>query len=241
MTDTILVVDDDPEIVRLVAAYLEDSGFGVIRAYDGEAALRAIRSAAPALVVLDVMLPGLDGLAILKTVRSDSRSAALPILLLTARSDDTDRIVGLELGADDYVTKPFHPREVVARVRAVLRRAGAVPASGRRYQCGALVLDAERHEVHVGGRRIDLTPTEFALLSLLIEQPGRAYSRMQLLDAAGGGAFEGAERTIDSHVKNLRRKMAGTDAPQIETVYGIGYRLLQPEQQRRGSPPERQR
>lgn len=225
----LLVVDDDKEIVRLIRTYLEQSGFYVLTAYDGEDALHMIRSERPDLVVLDLMLPGQDGYLITKTVRSDPKLASLPIIMLTARVEDTDKIVGLELGADDYITKPFNPREVVARVRSVLRRsqANGSAASPEILQSGQLIMDVDRHEVLQDGQLVDLTLTEFKLLHLFMENPGRAFTRAELVEQALGYDFEGSERTLDSHIKNLRRKIEPDpkEPTYIHTVYGVGYRL----------------
>ena len=220
---TILIVDDEPKIVRLVADYLADAGFGVTTARTGDEALMRVRTQSPDLVVLDLGLPGLDGLDVTRALR---RVGELPIIMLTARDDETDRIIGLELGADDYVTKPFSPRELVARVRAVLRRnAGA----GEREQlrAGDLLLDVPRMRVLRADEPIDLTATEFALLAALARQPGRVFTRSQLLDAIHGVAFEAYERAIDAHVKNIRRKLEPDPrTPRyLLTVYGVGYRL----------------
>ena len=220
---TILIVDDEPKIVRLVADYLADGGFGVTTARTGDEALMRVRTESPDLVVLDLGLPGLDGLDVTRALR---RVGELPIIMLTARDDETDRIIGLELGADDYVTKPFSPRELVARVRAVLRRnAGA----GEREQlrAGDLLLDVPRMRVLRADEPIDLTATEFALLAALARQPGRVFTRSQLLDAIHGVAFEAYERAIDAHVKNIRRKLEPDPrTPRyLLTVYGVGYRL----------------
>lgn len=227
MTQQILVVDDDKQIARLVRSYLEQAGFRVLTAFDGETALHAIRRERPDLIVLDLMLPDRDGWEITRIVRSDSYLAMLPIIMLTARVEDTDKIVGLELGADDYIAKPFNPREVVARVRAVLRRANGKAVRTRLLQVGDLQMDADRHEVTFGGEVVDLTPTEFSLLKVLIENPGRALTRVELIESGLGYAYEGVERTVDSHIKNLRRKIEldPSSPSYIETVYGIGYRL----------------
>ncbi|MGH2456248.1 MAG: response regulator transcription factor [Candidatus Limnocylindria bacterium] len=219
----ILIVDDEPKIVRLVADYLEAAGFGVVTARSGDEALMRVRTDAPDLVVLDLGLPGLDGLDVTRTIR---RNGDLPIIILTARDDETDRVIGLELGADDYVTKPFSPRELVARVRAVLRRhAGAGEAETLRV--GDLVLDLPRMRVTRDAQPIELTATEFALLAALARQPGRVFTRSQLLDAIHGLAFESYERAIDAHVKNIRRKLEPQPrTPRyLLTVYGVGYRL----------------
>ena len=219
----ILIVDDEPKIARLVRDYLERGGFGVSIARDGPEALMRARTEHPDLVVLDLGLPGLDGLDVTRALRRDS---SVPIIMLTARDDETDKVIGLELGADDYVTKPFSPRELVARVRAVLRR--RQPGSGAELaRVGDLAIDLERMRVEVAGHPVELTATEFALLAALARQPGRVFTRSQLLDAIHGVAFESYERAIDAHVKNLRRKIeADPHAPQrLLTVYGVGYRL----------------
>jgi DNA-binding response OmpR family regulator len=224
----ILVVDDDKEIVRLVRAYLEQAGYDVLPAYDGETALHAIRSERPDLVVLDLMLPGRDGWDITRIVRSDATLAATPIIMLTARVEDTDRIVGLELGADDYITKPFNPREVVARARAVLRRSSGEPALPHILQNGTLLMDLDRHEVQAAGRPVEVTPTEFELLRALMENPGHAFTRSELIERSLGYTYDGLDRTLDSHIKNLRRKVEPDpkDPTFIQTVYGVGYRLM---------------
>ena len=224
MSQTILVVDDELEIVKVVRAYLEQSGFRVLTASDGQQALAVFRRERPDLIVLDLNLPSLDGLAVCRAIR---RESDMPIIMLTARVDETDRLIGLELGADDYIVKPFSPREVVARVRAVLRRAGTTPEPASIISIGDLKIDLEKHEVHRQDRLIDLTPSEFNILHVMAAQPGRAFSRMDLLDAAQGEAYEGYERTIDVHIKNLRQKLG--DEPRnplyILTVYGIGYKF----------------
>lgn len=227
MAQRILVVDDDRQIIRLIRSYLEQANYQVLTAYDGETALHTIRRERPDLVVLDVMLPDRDGWDILRVVRSDDALADLPIIMLTARVEDTDKIVGLELGADDYITKPFNPREVVARVRAVLRRAAGGPAKTQVLQVGKLRMDVDRHEVSVEGEPVDLTLTEFDLLKLLMENPGHAFTRVELIEQGLGYSYAGMERTVDSHVKNLRKKIEpDPNAPTyIETVYGVGYRL----------------
>jgi DNA-binding response OmpR family regulator len=219
----ILIVDDEPKIVRLVSDYLEAAGFGVLAAGSGEEALMRVRTERPDLVVLDLGLPGLDGLDVTRALR---REGELPVIMLTARDDETDRIIGLELGADDYVTKPFSPRELVARVRAVLRRhAGAAQAPVMR--AGDLSLDVPRMRVTRGSEAIELTATEFALLASMARHPGRVFTRSQLLDAIHGVAFESYERAIDAHVKNIRRKLEpDPHRPRyLLTVYGVGYRL----------------
>ncbi len=223
----ILVVDDDKQIVRLVRSYLEQAGFQVLTAYDGETGLHAIRRDRPDLVVLDLMLPDRDGWEIIRLVRSEQSLAGLPVIMLTARVEDTDKIIGLELGADDYITKPFNPREVVARVRAVLRRSGEAPNQAQMLQVGDLRLDLDRHQATLKEKPVDLTPTEFDLLKVLLQHPGHAFTRLELIEQGLGYAYEGMERTVDSHIKNLRKKIGvePDDPIYIETVYGVGYRL----------------
>jgi two-component system alkaline phosphatase synthesis response regulator PhoP len=226
MSQTILVVDDEPEIVRLVRSYLEQDGYRVVTAYNGEEALYTARHEKPDLVVLDVLMPKMDGLEFTRRVR---REQDVPIIMLTARAEETDRIVGLEMGADDYVTKPFSPREVVARVRAVLRR--AQPSDDKEpppvLRAGPITLDRSTHTVTVHGELTDLTPTEFDVLDTLMSTPGRVYSRAEILEAVQGVAFEAYERTVDAHVKNLRKKIERDPANPnyILTVRGVGYRL----------------
>jgi two-component system alkaline phosphatase synthesis response regulator PhoP len=227
MAQRILVVDDDREIVRLMRSYLEQNEYEVLTAYDGETALHILRRERPDLMLLDLMLPARDGRDVTRVVRGDGSLAAMPIIMLTARVEDHDKIVGLELGADDYVTKPFNPGEVVARVRAVLRRVQAEPTPSTVLQCGEVVIDLDAHRVQVDERPVHLTPTEFALLRALAEQPGRALTRLELIEKGLGYSYEGLERTVDSHVKNLRRKLdeVGGAAHLVETVFGVGYRL----------------
>ncbi|MDP9468138.1 MAG: response regulator transcription factor [Chloroflexota bacterium] len=219
----ILVVDDEPKIVQLVRDYLERAGFAVSTARDGNEALMRAHSERPDLIVLDLGLPGLDGLEVTRRLRRDS---GVPIIMLTARDDETDKVVGLELGADDYVTKPFSPRELEARVRAVLRRHSR-DADAELLRAGDLILDVPRLRAEVSGRPAALTATEFQLLTALARQPGRVFTRSQLLDAIHGVAFESFERAIDAHVKNIRRKIEPDPrAPRyLLTVYGVGYRL----------------
>lgn len=224
MSPKILVVDDEQRIVRLVRSYLEQAGYTVVEANDGQTALIQARREKPDLVVLDLGLPGIDGLEVARVLR---RERDTPIIMLTARVEDTDKIVGLELGADDYMTKPFNPRELVARVRAVLRRAiGSTPAA-ETLRVGGLELDMGGHRVTLDGRPLDLTPTEFELLAVLMRNPGRVFTRLELLDRVQGEAFEGYERTVDAHIKNLRAKLG--DDPRhpryIQTVFGVGYKL----------------
>jgi two-component system alkaline phosphatase synthesis response regulator PhoP len=220
----VLVVDDDPGIVKLVRAYLEQAGFGVLAAYDGKKAMQIARNEKPDLIILDLMLPEMDGWDVCRALRKESD---VPVIMLTARVEETDKLVGLELGADDYVTKPFSPRELVARVRSVLRRAQGLPSKPEQITRGAITVDLSRHAVSVRGQSVDLTPTEFDLLATLMEDPGRAFTRSQLLENVQGYAYEGYERTIDVHVKNLRQKIeADPKKPQlIKTVYGLGYKF----------------
>lgn len=228
----ILVVDDDPDLVRLVRAYLERAGFQVLAAHDGATALHILRRERPALVVLDLMLPDQDGWDITRLVRADPLLTKIPIIMLTARIDDTDKIIGLELGADDYITKPFNPREVVARVRSVLRRTqdnGPLPQR-RVLQLAGLMLDLDRREVMMDGQPVELTATEFNLLRTLLESPGYAFTRSELIEQAMGYEYEGSERTLDSHMRNLRHKIEPNpgEYTYIQTVYGVGYRLVGP-------------
>jgi len=221
---TILVVEDEPGIARLVRDYLERAGFAVVLAAAAGEALAQARAQRPALVVLDLGLPDRDGLDVTRELR---RFSDVPIVMLTARGDESDRIVGLELGADDYVVKPFSPKELVARVRAVLRRVEGKAAGGETVRALDVAIDLPRRRVTVGDRRVELTATEFALLATLAREPGRVFTRGQLLDAVHGVSFESYERAIDAHVKNLRRKLEPTPgSPRyIETVHGIGYRF----------------
>jgi two-component system alkaline phosphatase synthesis response regulator PhoP len=224
----ILIVDDDHDIVRLVKAYLEKAGYMVLSAYDGETALHILRRERPDLLVLDLMLPDRDGWDLTRLIRADLTLAEIPIIMLTARVEDSDKIIGLEIGADDYITKPFNPREVVARVRALLRRS----RSGGRglpqvMQTGNLILDIGRRELLVNGEPVELTPSEFGLLQVLMESPGYAFTRTELLEKALGYPYEGMGRTLDSHVKNLRQKIEPDpkNPTYIQTIYGVGYKL----------------
>jgi two-component system alkaline phosphatase synthesis response regulator PhoP len=224
VTQTILVVDDEARIVKLVRDYLARAGFRVIDARDGEAALTLARLEQPDLIVLDLMLPEVDGLDVCRRLR---RESGVPIIMLTARVEEADRIVGLELGADDYVTKPFSPGELVARVRATLRRASGEVGPATVVRAGEIELDTAALTATVAGEPVELTATEFQLLLAMARQPGRIFSREQLLEAMHGVAYDGYDRSVDSHVKNIRRKIE-TDPRQpryIQTVYGVGYRL----------------
>ncbi len=226
MAQTILVVDDEARIVKLVRDYLERAGFDVIAAPGGEAALRLARRQQPDLVVLDLMLPGVDGLDVCRRLR---RESGVPIIMLTARVEEADRIVGLELGADAYVTKPFSPGELVARVRATLRRANGQLGPATVVRAGDVELNTAAMTAEFAGQPVDLTPTEFQLLATLVRQPGRIFSREQLLKAVHGIAFDGFDRSVDSHIKNLRRKIEPDPRrPRyIQTVYGVGYRFVE--------------
>jgi len=223
---TILVVDDEPKIVQLVRDYLERAGFAVLSAQDGKNALSLARTEKPDLLILDLGLPGLDGLDVTRELRKSSNA---PIIMLTARSEETDKLVGLELGADDYITKPFSPKELVARVRVVFRRMEVYSQPGSEtIQAADLTLDVARMQVTAPGREIEpLTPSEFELLVLLARSPGRIFTRLQLLDAIHGVAFESYERAIDAHVKNIRRKIEKEprQPAYILTVYGVGYKF----------------
>jgi DNA-binding response OmpR family regulator len=223
--ETILVVDDEHKIVKTVQAYLENAGFRVVTAGDGQMALTVFRHERPALVVLDLGLPKLDGLDVARTLRKDS---SVPIIMLTARVDEADKLIGLELGADDYVAKPFSPRELTARVRAVLRRVGGErERSPAPIVSGDVQIDLERRRVSIGGRAVELSPTEFDLMTVLARYPGRVFTRLELLDRVQGYAFEGYERTVDAHVKNLRQKIEPNpkDPQYVLTVYGVGYKF----------------
>ena len=223
----ILIVDDDRQIVRLLRSYLQREHYSVSVAYDGETALHALRQESPQLVLLDLMLPDKDGWEITRTVRGDEKLADTLIIMLTARVEDTDKIIGLELGADDYVTKPFNPREVVARVRALLRRTKRATPRAKRLVVGTLQMDVERRNVQVRGTTAQLTPTEFSLLQTLMESPAYVFTRTELMEKALGYDYSGVDRMLDSHIRNLRRKIESDPRkPElIQTVYGVGYRL----------------
>ena len=229
MNRTILVVDDEPRIVEIARDYLERAGFQVASAGDGPAALTLTRSLRPALLVLDLMLPGMDGLDITRALRRDPDLQHLPIIMLTARVEETDRLIGLELGADDYLTKPFSPRELVARVRSVLRRVEGAQTPSPTIRVGELVIDPARRGVQVAGVPIELTATEFDLLLVLARSPGRPFTRTQLLEQAYDVAYAGYDRTVDAHIKNLRRKIEppSREPRYVLTVYGIGYKFAE--------------
>ncbi|MCI0711201.1 MAG: response regulator transcription factor [Chloroflexi bacterium] len=229
MPKRILVVDDDRSIVKILRGYLELAGFEVLAAHTGETALQHVRHDKPDVLILDLMLPDQDGWDVTRTIRANPSLATTPIIMLTARVDDTDKIIGLELGGDDYITKPFNPREVVARVRAILRR------SQQEYipqviQIGKLRLDIDQHELTINGQVVDLTPTEFKLMQIFMENPGFAHTREELLEKSVGYAYEGMGRTLDTHIRNIRRKIEDDPGqPEwIQTVHSIGYRLVEP-------------
>jgi len=224
---TILVVEDEPRIAALARDYLEHAGFTVLISRDGADGLRQLKIRRPDLVVLDLGLPGMDGLDVTREIRRDTDHASLPIVILTARDDEVDRVLGLELGADDYITKPFSPRELVARVRAVLRRSERADTDAEVIRAGGMTIDVPRMRVEVDGREVDLTPSEFQLLTALARRQGRILTRSQLLDSIHGFALESYERAIDTHIKNLRRKLEPDPrAPSyLLTVYGVGYRF----------------
>ncbi len=217
MSQSIMIVEDEPELAALVADYARASGYAPQVFGDGREALAAIRAHPPALVVLDLMLPGLDGLSLCRTLRA---SSDLPVIMVTARVEEIDRLLGLEAGADDYLCKPFSPRELMARIKAILRRAG--PAEPRRV----LAIDEGARRIAIHGRQLDLTPTEFAILAALARRPGQVFSRAQLLDAARADSLDATDRAIDSHIKNLRRKIdaAAPGLEAIRSIYGLGYR-----------------
>ncbi len=221
---TILVVDDEKRLVSLVESYLKQEGYRVITAYDGREALTVARRQSPDLIILDIMMPEMDGYEFIEAFRHERNT---PIILLTARVEEQEQVIGLELGADDYVTKPFRPRELMARVRAVLRRAGQVEPPAKVLKASGITLDRESRSVQVGDHYVDLTPSEFDLLAALMSAPGRVFSRLDLLDIIQGIRYEGYQRTIDLHVKNLRAKIEKDPRTPhyIETVYGAGYRF----------------
>jgi DNA-binding response OmpR family regulator len=223
MPKKILVIDDEPKIVEICQDYLKAAGFQVVTAGDGEQGLDLARTEKPDLVVLDLMLPEMDGLDVCRALR---RESDVPVIMLTARVEESDKLIGLELGADDYITKPFSPRELVARVRVVLRRVGGDPSS-EIIRAGEVSLDRTRYEITLPEKTIPLTPTEFEIMATLASQPGRIFSRSQLLTSVHGVAFESYERAIDSHIRNLRRKLETSDGQSryIVTVHGVGYKF----------------
>jgi len=221
---TILVVDDKSNVRTLIREYLTEEGFHIVTADNGRNALYEARHTKPDLVLLDIMMPEMDGYEFIRRFRQESKT---PVILLTARLEETDKVLGLELGADDYVTKPFGMRELLARVRAVLRRAGQEPDREEILHAGEITLNRSLHAVNIGQREVSLTPSEFDLLAVLMSHPGRVFSRMELLEHLQGTAFEGVVRTIDVHIRNLRTKIEPDPANPIyiETVYGVGYRF----------------
>jgi two-component system, OmpR family, alkaline phosphatase synthesis response regulator PhoP len=221
--ELVLLVDDEPSIVQLARMYLEREGFRVEAVADGEAALESVKRLNPALVILDVMLPKLDGFEVCRRLRAGDNLVA--IIMLTARDEDIDKILGLELGADDYLTKPFNPRELVARVKAILRRSERITQAGPLIHAGDLVIDATRREVRLGEKSLELRTQEFELLLILAGQPGRVFSREQLLQQAWDFDFYGQTRTVDVHIAHLRKKLVRSSV-NIETVMGIGYKLV---------------
>jgi two-component system, OmpR family, alkaline phosphatase synthesis response regulator PhoP len=224
MPPRILIVDDERKLVQGLVAYFRQAGFETLTAYDGRGALDIARRDQPDLIVLDLMLPEVDGLEVCRQLR---RTSSVPIIMLTARVEETDKLIGLEIGADDYISKPYSPREVVARARAVLRRASGAMTPATLLRGGDIVLDVERRSVLVAGQLAELTPTEFELLAALMRNAGRPLSRSQLLDATQGEAYAGYERTIDAHIKNLRRKIESDPANprHILTVFSVGYKF----------------
>jgi two-component system alkaline phosphatase synthesis response regulator PhoP len=224
MAKKILVVDDEAKIVKVLKAYLEQSGYQVVTAADGKIALAIIMRDKPDFMILDLNLPGMDGLDVCRTVR---RQSNIPILMLTARVEEADKLIGLELGADDYVVKPFSPREVVARVRTIFRRVDGELAQPEILRVGDLEIDLDEHSVTVLERNVELTPTEFDILVVLARQPKRVFTRMQIMELAQGNAFEGYERTIDTHIKNIRLKLEPNpkNPTYIHTVFGVGYKV----------------
>jgi DNA-binding response OmpR family regulator len=223
-TKTIMVVDDEKRLVSLVESYLTQEGYRVVTAHNGKEALLVGKREKPDLIVLDVMMPEMDGYEFMRAHRADHNT---PIIMLTARVDDDEKVIGLEVGADDYMTKPFRPRELVARVRAVMRRAGQQEPSAQVLKAADIIIDRDSRIVSVAGKFVELTPSEFDILTALISSPGKVYSRLDLLDIVQGIRYEGYERTIDTHIKNLRGKIEkDTRTPNyIETVYGVGYRF----------------
>jgi DNA-binding response OmpR family regulator len=229
MAEQILIIEDERQIITVLRGYLERAGYRVLAAHDGEEGLFLARNRRPDLVILDLMLPKLDGLEVCRALRRDPQTEGVPIIMLTARVEEMDRVLGLELGADDYVTKPFSPREMVARVKAVLRRTHAVPPLSEVLRAGNLILDLTRHECRLRDKTIALTPTEFDLLAVLMRNPGRAFTRLELLDQVQGEAFEGYERNIDVHIRNLRAKIEPNpkEPRYILTVFGVGYKFAE--------------
>jgi two-component system phosphate regulon response regulator PhoB len=232
MSELILVVDDEEDLVELVAFNLERSGFETIRAFNGREAIDLATEKLPRIIVLDLMLPDVDGLEVFRTLRRQERTAQIPIIMLTAKADEVDRVVGLELGADDYVTKPFSPRELVLRIKAILRRASEAPAAKPAIvEFGPIKLDPDRFEVFIDGEEVILTSTEFRLLQELITRRGRVLTRKYLLENVWGYVHNVTDRTVDTHIKRLRQKIGPAGAAYIETIRGVGYRFADSERQ----------
>jgi len=223
MAKRILIVDDDRQIVRLARSFLEQAGFSISIAYDGKSALSMIHTERPDLIVLDLVLPEIDGWAITRRIRTDKKLYTIPILMLTARVEDADKIEGLQLGADDYLTKPFNGGELVARINAILRRAAGLLTPSNILEAAELRLDLDQQTASLHHQSLDLTPSEFAILATLMKRPNHVLSRSELIEKALGYAYEGLDRTLDSHIRNLRKKLNHEDY--IETVVGVGYRL----------------
>ncbi|BBB89605.1 MAG TPA: response regulator transcription factor [Methylomusa anaerophila] len=221
---SVLIVDDDAKLVKLLKTYFEKDGYIAYTAADGVDALMAVKEHKPDIMVLDLMMPGIDGWEVCRRVRKDND---MPIIMLTARDDESDLLVGLELGADDYVTKPFSPKEVVARAKTILRRTNRAVVRKEPIKVGSLTINLEMYQVTRDGELIELTPTEFKILEMMAANPGKVFSRLQIVEQAHGYSFEGYERTIDAHIKNLRRKLEVNpkEPTYIQTVYGIGYKL----------------
>lgn len=224
MPQTILIIDDEKRLASLVQSYLTQEGYRVVTAYNGKDAIPLAQKEKPDLIILDIMMPEMNGYDFMRVHRAEHDT---PIIMLTAKVEDDDKVIGLELGADDYVTKPFKPRELMARIRNVLRRAGKTEAVGKTLRVSDIILDRDSHKVHIAERYTDLTPSEFDILAALMAAPGRVFSRLDLLDVIQGVRYEGYERTIDTHVKNLRAKIESNPRKPryVETVYGVGYRL----------------
>lgn len=219
---TVLIIEDEKELTKVLQAYLEKAGYTVLSAERGDTGLSSWQHHKPDMVLLDLNLPGMDGLDVAKEIR---RQGDTPLIMVTARVEEIDRLIGLELGADDYITKPFSPREVAARVKTVLRRAGAAQIQQHMIRAADLEVDLDAYTVRRAGEPVNLTPTEFKLLAALASHPGRVFSRMQLLEATQEETYEGYERTVDAHIKNLRQKLGGKQRSYIETVFGVGYRF----------------
>lgn len=228
VNNTILIVDDDKKITELLKAYFTKENFTVLTSYDGIDALLAIKTHKPDIVILDLMLPGIDGFEVLKRLRKDSN---IPVIMLTARDEETDKLIGLEIGADDYIAKPFSPKEVVARAKVVLRRVQPAEDFSREVKVGEITVDLKKYEVKKNGRLIEFTPIEFKIFELLCQNTGQVYSRLQIIEKVQGYEFDGYDRTVDAHIKNIRKKIE--ENPQkpeyLVTVFGVGYKLICPE------------